>query len=91
VSEPKNTPWHTGTDEDRHIVYDSQMEVVADTLRDDGDDEAEAFNANLFAAAPDLLAACVAMLAAHDGDIEELVAAHDEMKAAIAKARGGDR
>jgi hypothetical protein len=48
-------------------------------------------HARLIAAAPDLLAAGVAMLAAHDGDIEELVAAHDAMKAAIAKARGGHR
>ncbi len=48
-------------------------------------------NAYLIAAAPDLLAACVAMLAAHDGDIEQLVAAHDAMKAAVAKAKGGDR
>lgn len=58
MSEHTPGPWHTGTHEDAHIVYDGDCGFVADAGRDDGEAETEAANARLIAAAPDLLAAC---------------------------------
>ena len=51
-------PWHTGTDEDGHVVYNESGGFIADAGLDDGDEGEEAANARLIAAAPDLLAAC---------------------------------
>ena len=84
----KHTPgkWWAGSDDDAHMVYvttEDGVEAVADAGRDDGDAEAEAANAQLMAAAPDLLAALTAFLHA-DPDVfaDEMAAA----RAAIAKA-----
>lgn len=95
-------PWHTGTDEDAHMVYDSDCGAVADTLRDDGDAEAEAGNARLIAASPKLLAALTRLEAAADvfaadqsgatdcrcGLVQPVTVAEcEELRAAIAAAR----
>jgi hypothetical protein len=55
-------PWYTGIDEDCHMVYSGDADVVADTLRDDGDAETESANATLISAAPELLAALEILL-----------------------------
>jgi hypothetical protein len=95
-------PWFAGTDEDAHVIYNAdESEVVADTLREDGDAETEAANARLVAAAPDLLAACESVLLLIDGrglgglDVLGQFYADrcDEeaakVRAALAKAKGG--
>lgn len=84
-------PWNAGTDEDANIVYDAQLDFVAETTRDDGDAEQEKANACLIAAAPALLASLkemVADLIAHAslGLNEKEVAMLQRAEAAIAQA-----
>jgi hypothetical protein len=64
MAEHSPAPWHTGTDEDAHIVYDANADFVANVRRYD-DPELEVANAHLVTAAPELLAACQRFLDAH--------------------------
>jgi hypothetical protein len=57
MAEHSPAPWHTGTDEDGHIVYDTNADFVADVGQDD-DAELEEANLHLVTATPKLLAAC---------------------------------
>ena len=87
MSEAKHTPgpWRTGTDEDAHVIYDDNLDAIADTLRDDGDAETERANAHLIAAAPDLLAVVEALRGPLPVDPANIAALLDW---AIAKAKG---
>jgi hypothetical protein len=79
-------PWHAGTDEDAHMIYDASCNVVGESWREFGEEEAEKANAILMAAAPDLLAALKELLAAAS---DEAVGMASEMaQTAIAKAEG---
>lgn len=54
--------WNTGTDEDRHIVYDNQLRFVCDCGRDDGDADLEGRTAHFVAAMPRMYRAVLAYL-----------------------------
>ncbi len=59
-------PWWNGLNEDDHMIYTGDCDVVANTLRDDGDAITEAANAEFIVRAcnchEELLAACQLML-----------------------------
>lgn len=85
-------PLSAGVDEDAHMVYAADNLAVADCLSDDGNGEREAVLALLFAAAPDLLAACEELLLSFGTTEWESV--HDAARVefarqAVAKAKGG--
>lgn len=82
-------PWHTGTDEDANVVYDSDCGFVAETTRDDGDSVSESDNARLISAAPELLAACKKAKKRFDElGLDWLGKGRDPLEEAIAKAEG---
>lgn len=76
------TPWTAGSDEDSHIVFDAELNLVCDVSLDGGDVETEEANALLIAAAPDLLEALRGVLRVADRNTVEF----DAARAAIAKA-----
>lgn len=95
MSEHTPGPWWAGGDDDAHMVYSGDVDTVdavADCGRDDGDAEAEAANARLISAAPDLLAACELALESYTrwvtlGPLD--VAACRQVSAAVRKAKEG--
>jgi hypothetical protein len=86
MAEHSPAPWHTGTDEDGHIVYDANAGFVADVGQDD-DAELEAANLHLVVAAPKLLAACKALVRRNQKHVD-LDCAIAAGKAVIAEATG---
>lgn len=89
MSELKHTPgpWQTPGD-GRIFGPGEDGENIADATwwpSDDGRDSESLANANLIAAAPDLLAACEALLAASEGRTSH---AMDMVREAVAKATG---
>src|SRR3954447_9075192 len=96
MAEHSPPPWHTGTDEDAHIVYDDKCNFVADTGRDDGNSELETANARLIAATPKLLDSLdllLCLISVNGPDVGIISDAHtirtiNKARAAVAKATG---
>jgi hypothetical protein len=87
MSESKHTPWYWAGPGDLRGTGDLEVGDCLDRLSDTDEVPRFAADARLIAAAPDLLAACEAVLACpprdrHDLHLEEIVCA------AVANARG---
>lgn len=90
TTEYKHTPgpWHVGTKEAHHCVYDARGWQIADASPLGKSDDTKA-NARLIAAAPDLLSALektLSWLTSYPG--EGALKAYEQAQAAIAKATG---
>jgi hypothetical protein len=91
TSSPSQTPgpWHVGTKEAHHCVYDAHGWCIADASPQ-GKDAETLPNARLIASAPELLAALQAIVAILDGRQPiDVPGALMVAEYAIAKAKGG--
>jgi hypothetical protein len=76
-------PWHTGTNEDSNIVYDSSCGFVADVTRDDGAVNEEVANARLIAESPTLFAIALRALEYAPNEVEA-----DVIRKSLARIEG---
>lgn len=87
-------PWNLSANEDGRTYVEASNDTADDiaALLMDHDQQQNAANARLIAAAPDLLAACKAILARFElepaGSVFPAAALQTDLRAAIAKAEG---